>query len=227
MRFESKSLWQANTFVIQNTVDGKVCPLGWLPCRMPILPSPARDGLPALHRAGADFIRLAADCNVRLMAHEFNINTVVVALGASIYQRLHGMLMREHLRGTVVNLMAQSVLAYGMRPFVRDNTFGFREHRATWGNRWALTLYTLCVHLAVKATHRPRNSPRRLRYYGLNNMLCYMGLPILHKTEILHLELQICELLNWSLVPTMPAPVEPPAKGWQLPDSPNSVLMEF
>lgn len=159
------------------------------------------------------------------MAHEFKISTLPVAIAASIYQRVYGRILMDQMQGKQMSMMAQSVLAYGMRAFLVGDTFGFREPIVTWGNRCAMTLYVVCLHLAVKAVHMPRNAPVRLGGYRLNNMLHYLGAPTLHNLDVLQMELEICDMLDWDIVPVL-IPEDTRQAKRDARGSPCSVLME-
>jgi len=181
------------------------------------------------------------------MAHEFHINTLAVALAASMYQRVYGNIITYHLQGCHMSMVEQSVMAYGLRAFLADDNFGFRDPVINMGNRWAATLYVLCLHLAVKATHKPTDAPKALGRYSVNNMLLYLGAPTLHTDDLLGYELAICTVLKWDITPViLPEDAEDERKQpqqWRKvqqpqrpqrrerpkrhPHSPTSVLMEL
>ena len=171
------------------------------------------------------------------MANEFHVNTLAVALAASMYQRVYGHIITYHLQGCQMCMVEQSVMAYGLRPFLVDDSFGFRDPVINMGNRWAATMYVMCLHLAVKATHKPTDAPKALGRYSVNNMLLYLGAPTLHPSDVLAMELAICTVLKWNIAPVILPSEEhledpedqpnQPNQPKRHPNSPTSVLMEL
>lgn len=69
------------------------------------------------------------------------------------------------------------------------------------GEPWAVVVYAMCLHLAVKVVHVPRNSPARLGGYSFNGLLAYVCGMRLHREDIAHTEAWLLRSLRYDLLP--------------------------
>lgn len=161
---------------------------------------------------------LDRDCPVLFTAREFNINTVTVVLAASLFQRVRHALMLGLRPMCITNVLTHS-LFHGFAADVHT------PHGTFYGGRnpWGLMASALCLHIAVKAVHIPRNTPNRVGHYSLSNLMMYLCGWRLHRDDVLVAETWILEQLDWRVLP-LDAP-DKDAKRTDASSSPISVCL--
>ena len=143
---------------------------------------------------------LGKQCCLLQVAAEFQVPAFNVALAASLYQRV----VTASTAGVTVvtsgwdQFLCDELLPHGIARFTRAT---FQARYRDTADLWPLVIYAACLHLAVKAVHIPRNSPRRLGGYGLNNMLKFMCNIRLHHDDMRHIETWILVRLKYRILP--------------------------
>jgi hypothetical protein len=120
---------------------------------------------------GSSFVYVGGRCVVAEVSREFQVPSLVVAMGASMFQRAiwSKIACDSDLEG--------ELLPRGVDRFRVSDRF-----EARWrdkGDTWPLIVYLVCVNLALKTVHYPRTSPRAYR------RVCFMS-GIIHRVCCLH-----------------------------------------
>lgn len=123
--------------------------------------------------AGNSVVPLGPKCAMLHVARKFQINTLAVALGASLFQRVAS--------ADASPCTYTDVVRAGMDRFICDRP-GHRTQPlvfecvlldgAAGGDEWPVVMLACCLHLAVKLTHVPTNVPWQLGgHYKLRAVL--------------------------------------------------------
>lgn len=171
----------------------------------------------AAHAAfDADYVPVGRGCLVLRLARSFGIHTVAVALAASYYQRVHEALADAPADCPLADiLLPHGVVRFtwpnfeGRSPMVFQGAFRGEE------DRWPLVVLTVCLHVATKVTHAPRNSPRALGGYGFSHLLRELLGMRLRDRDMYTMEMWVLWLLKFRVVPL------PPPEPWPAAPTPT------
>lgn len=118
---------------------------------------------------GEAFIGVGVGCLVAEVARDFQLPSLAVALGASMFQRAvtSDVKCDPDLEGALCPL--------GAIRFCKPEG-GFEAAWRDTGDTWSLLVYLVCVNLALKSLHYPRTAPRKLggfcSIHGLVRQVC-------------------------------------------------------
>ena len=184
--------------------------------------------------AGPAFVPVGRDCLVLKAAREFHIGCLAVALAASLYQRTvaaiptkwqmvgpaqakwDGFLESAVCPDSVCRFMVESVC----KPLV------FEARVRSGEDLWPTVVYAACLHMAVKALHRPQVPPKRLGAYSFGKILMHVCNVKLHANDVRHIESWILRRLDHHVVPLPKPPPKRRSLAVGTPDgTPNNVKM--
>lgn len=147
---------------------------------------------------GVPFVPVAKDCPVRLAARDFQISSVIVALGSSYFQRLAHAAPSASM-GQYDRFVDCATHPCNMQAHVANGAF-----RARLDILDSTVVYVACLHLAVKSVAWPRSSPKKLCGYRFNHLLMYLTRTYLEPWELYDLETVILRRLEHRLTPLLP-----------------------
>lgn len=145
---------------------------------------------------GDTFVPLGPKCELLRVARKYQLNTLTVALAASFFQRLElpsGMdRFVRHRPGHRTQPLVFECTLHNFVPVGPDDY--------DWPVDWPAVVLTCCLHLAVKLTHVPRNSPAKLGGYSLRYMLLDLLGNHPRLCDLQELEITILRQLDMRLV---------------------------